>query len=66
MTYKELITNPKYRYHHTASRRGYTSRKAPPKIEEYNGRFGTGYIAICPRWDSSYYVYVEYYIQIKD
>ena len=62
MTVKELEANKKYRVHHTASRRGYESRKGDGHVEAYNGRFGKGYIAVTPRYDTKRYVYITYYI----
>lgn len=53
------------RLHHTASRRGYVSRRSSGKVEEYNGRFGNGYIIVRPRWDTTQYVYIEYYVDQK-
>lgn len=53
------------RLHHTASRRGYVSRSSSGKVEEYNGRFGKGYIIVRPRWDTTQYVYIEYYVDQK-
>ena len=55
------------KYHHTASRRGYESRRRNPDgslghIEAYSGKFGTGYIKVLPRWDTTNYVKIEYYI----
>lgn len=47
--------------HHTASRRGYESRKTEGHVEEYKGRFGTGYIVVTPRFDTTQYVNIEYY-----
>jgi len=43
MTAKELEKNG-YRYHHTASRRGYTRVADIGTVMPYKGRFGTGYI----------------------
>ena len=63
MTVEALKTNPNYKYHHTGSRRGYESRKSNGHVESYNGRYGKGYIAITPRWDTTRYVNVEYYIE---
>ncbi|MGN0557860.1 MAG: hypothetical protein ACI4IS_00215 [Acutalibacteraceae bacterium] len=60
MTTAEVRAN--YKYHHTASRRGYESRKSDGHVEEYNGRFGKGYIIVTPRWDTTSYVNIEYYI----
>lgn len=51
--------------HHIGSRRGYESRKGEGHVEEYSGRFGTGYIIVTPRWDTTQYVNVEYYIGKK-
>ena len=48
--------------HHIASRRGYISRKSAGKVETYKGRFGEGYIILRPRWDTTNYIFVEYYI----
>lgn len=50
--------------HHTASRRGYASRKAPEgRVESYSGKFGRGYVRVLPRWDSTRYVTIEYYVE---
>ena len=48
--------------HHIASRRGYISRKSAGEVESYKGKFGEGYIILRPRWDTTNYIYVEYYI----
>lgn len=63
MTYYELMKSSVYKLHHRAIRRGYISRRKPPKVEEYSGKYGTGYIARLPRYDSSRYHTVEYYIK---
>ena len=62
MTVNQLRNSSKYRYHHTASRRGYESRKGDGHVESYNGKFGRGYIVVSPRFDTTQYVAVEYYI----
>lgn len=49
--------------HHTASRRGYVSRRTEGKVERYEGRFGKGYIISLPRWDTTQYVTIKYYIE---
>lgn len=61
MTINEITSTMKL--HHTASRRGYVSRKSEGKVEPYEGRFGKGYIIVRPRIDTTQYVYVEYYIE---
>lgn len=63
MTVEELRNNDNYIWHHTGSRRGYESRKSDGHIESYKGRFGEGYIIISPRYDTTQYVNVEYYIK---
>ena len=63
MTLTELKNDPQYYLHHTAAARGYLSRKIDhfgPR--EYTGKFGTGYIVERPRWDTSNYHYIDYYI----
>ena len=52
-----------YRHHHRASRRGYLSRKCEGTVEPYKGRFGKGYIIVTPRWDSTQYVNIDYYVK---
>lgn len=52
-----------YTYHHTASRQGYVSRKISNKVVEYKGRFGSGYAVLFPRWDTSKYIYIAYYVK---
>lgn len=52
-----------YVLHHTATARGYVSRKGGGVIKPYNGRFGAGYVHLRPRWDTSAYVYIDYYIK---
>mgnify|MGYP003292593277 CR=1 FL=1 len=63
MTITELKNNLNYKFHHSALRRGYVSRKSEGKIEEYSGRFGKGYILITPNWNSTQYVNISYYIK---
>lgn len=65
MTPAQLIASKEYAYSHTGSRRGYISRKTDGKVEEYAGRYGKGYIHIRPRWDSTQYVYIDYYLLTK-
>lgn len=63
MTIDELKSNDNYFVHHTANRRGYESRRGEGRIEEYNGKFGNGYIHVQPRFDTNQYVNVTYYIK---
>ena len=63
MTITELENNPAYREHHTASRRGYESRRGEGYIEPYMGRFGKGYIIVKPRYDTTKYVSITYYVE---
>ena len=63
MTRTELENNQNYELHHIASRRGYVSRKGDGIVEPYSGKFGKGYILVTPRFDTTQYVYVSYYIE---
>ena len=63
MTINELKNNPNYEYHHTAARRGYISRKTEGYVEEYEGRYGKGYVIVRPRFDTTQYVYIDYYLE---
>lgn len=63
MTISELINDERYTEHHTASRRGYESRKSEGRVEPYDGRFGKGFIAVTPRFDTTQYVNITYYIR---
>ena len=47
--------------HHTASARGYVSRKSSGYTEAYKGRFGIGVVRHSPRRDTTQYHYVTYY-----
>lgn len=48
---------------HTTTRRGYESRKTGGHVEEYEGKFGKGFVHVEPRWDTTQYVYVTYYLE---
>jgi hypothetical protein len=63
MTQAEFEADPTYINHHTSSRRGYESRKRNGHCEPYNGRFGKGFIWVSPRYDTSRYVNITYYIK---
>lgn len=63
MTTIEEIMKAGYKQHHTASQRGYLSRKGGHEIIPYKGRFGEGYKVLSPRWDTTQYVTVTYYIK---
>lgn len=48
---------------HTAKRMGYVSRKKPDGIVvPYNGRYGTGYVHLTPRFDTTRFCNVTYYV----
>lgn len=63
MTYAELSNDPNYYLHHIASQRGYISRKIPPIVEPYKGRFGEGYKVISNNPQSTRYTWVTYFIR---
>lgn len=51
-----------FRFDHSASERGYISRKNDYKMVPYIGRFGIGVKVIFPRTDTTQYVSIEYHI----
>lgn len=56
-----------YKLHHFACHRGYVSRKFPGGIVvPYQGWFGDGYKIYIPRYDSSQYCTVAYWIKEKE
>lgn len=63
MTVGEVRNNPTLKLHHTASAMGYVSRKSDGYAEKYSGRFGKGYKLYLPRWDTTVYCTVEYWIE---
>lgn len=65
LTVEMLDASPDYKYHHTGSCRGYLSRKQPPRVVPYKGKYGEGYKVYHPRWDTTQYVSVSYYIKVK-
>ena len=60
-----VINGISCREHHTATFRGYVSRRlSEPLYEAYDGRFGKGYRELLPNRDSSQYSYVRYWIAV--
>jgi hypothetical protein len=52
------------RLYKTASCRGYLSRKNPEGIiEPYEGKYGKGFRVKKPRWDTTRFITVEYWIK---
>ncbi len=65
MKYSEL-NNKEFEHIHTSLTRQYVSRKngaSENLVYPYKGRFGVGYIALKPNWESSRYSFVEYWIK---
>ena len=59
---------PEYKYHHSASRRGYCPNAAEGDCEPYKGRYGAGYVARSKYWlgnghYSTQYERIAYYIK---
>ena len=66
ITYKELmdmVNAGEVTEHHTATQRGYYSRKREPMIETYKGRFGEGYKVTSCNMESTKYIFITYYIK---
>lgn len=58
-------------FHHSATAPGYVSRKADENgntgyVEPYCGRYGRGYRYHYPKWDSTQYHGVDYWIYEED
>lgn len=62
MSRLNLLLDNGFEYHHTATERGYVSRKKKYIIKPYVGRFGIGVKVYFPRKDSTRFVYISYYI----
>ena len=57
----DMLGDDVLKEHHTASCRGYISRRGIGYREAYRGRFGIGVVRHSPRWDSTSYHYKTYY-----
>ena len=64
MSINDLVNNPVYELHHTATKKGDISRKSDGIVKEYSGRFGTGYTVEGPRWDTTRYMYSDDYRRV--
>lgn len=62
---EDMLFQKGYIRHHIASQRGYVSRKAAGYLEPYSGKFGEGVRWVYPRYDTTRYCYVEYWILPK-
>ena len=62
-TITEIKNDKNFYLHHTALRRGYISRKTEGRVETYAGKFGKGYVILTPRYDTTQYINVAYYIE---
>lgn len=58
----QLVKSGDLKISHTASRRGYISRKGGSHVESYSGKFGKGFILVSPRFDTTQYVSITYYV----
>ena len=62
-TAAEVRNDPNLFFHHSATAGGYVSRmKKEGIVQEYEGQFGKGCAIRNPRWDTTRYVRIEYYI----
>lgn len=59
---ERIINGIRCTYHHTAAAKGYISWKNDERIEEYNGKFGRGFKVCKPRYDTTNYYYIKYWI----
>lgn len=63
--YEQILKDVGYRYHHTASSYGYVTRRfdIPLTVAQYEGRFGKGVKVFIPRFDTTRFSNVEYWIK---
>lgn len=66
ITLEAIQNDPNLTLHHKAMRRGYISRRTDHVIEPYRGKFGEGYVVSYPRFDSTQYVTIEYYVRVPE
>ena len=57
-----LVAAGELRELHTSSERGYVSRKSTGYVQSYKGKFGTGYKLLTPRFDTTQYCDVTYFV----
>lgn len=60
---REMVKGGELTEHHTATKRGYYSRKKEPMVETYKGRFGEGYKVTSSNGESTRYMFITYYIK---
>lgn len=63
MQNKIRLNGNTYTLHHSATARGYTSRVVYPDVKPYSGKFGKGYTLHYPRFDTTQYHTIAYYIE---
>ena len=61
VNFDEVIGTAKF--HHSALQRGYISRKLECVIENYSGKFGSGFKVLYPNYNSTRFVTIQYYIK---
>ena len=59
---EENLINEGLIFHHSALERGYISRKEPPFITIYKGKFGHGYKLHIPDFRGSRYHIIKYFV----
>lgn len=64
ITLEAIQKDPDLTLHHKSMRRGYIPRRTDHVIEPYRGKFGEGYVVSYPRYDSTRYVTIEYYVRV--
>jgi hypothetical protein len=58
----KVINGKEYKLHHVVVVNGYVSCE---KKQEYNGKYGKGYVIYQPRYDTNRYCYVELWIEVQ-
>ena len=59
---EENLRNEGLIFHHSALEKGYISRKEPPFLTKYKGKFGEGYKLHIPDFRGSNYHIIKYFV----
>lgn len=59
----DILGECSYDHHHSATRKGYISRRIAGKLEYYDGRYGKGFIIALPSYTGTMYHTIKYHVK---
>lgn len=59
----DILGECSYDHHHSATRKGYISRKNAGELEYYDGRYGKGFIIALPSHTGTMYHTIKYHVK---